>query len=87
MSLNENDDIKQRPEIWDNAVVGLAALLTLAALGACIFLFTIPAPKPRAQAPSNQALAPANQAPAPTNQAPAPPNEVTVGIFPAKPAH
>ena len=51
MSRDDDDDIKPRPEIWDKAVIGLAALLTLAALGAAYFLSMIPPAKPPAQTP------------------------------------
>ena len=45
MSRGDDDDIKPRPEIWDKAIIGLAALLTLAALGAAFYLIEIPVPK------------------------------------------
>jgi hypothetical protein len=48
MSLDENDDIRPRPEIWEKAVIGLAALLTLSGLGVAFFSFTLkPLPKPK----------------------------------------
>jgi hypothetical protein len=56
MSLDD-DEIKPRPELWDKAVIVLAALLTLAALGALYFLSVIPAGKPaalQAAAPSHE---------------------------------
>ena len=57
MSLDD-DDIEQRPEIWDKGIIVLAALLTLAALGAVYFLSAVPPAKapsvPRAITPSNE---------------------------------
>jgi hypothetical protein len=53
----DDDDIKQRPEIWEKGVIVLAALVMLAALGAVYFLSNIPATKPhpaQASAPSNE---------------------------------
>ena len=67
MSSDDDDDIKPRPEIWDKVVIGLAALLTLAALGAAYFLSFVPPTKPQVQPPVA--------------------SEVSVGIFPAKPAN
>ena len=54
---HDDDDIEQRPEIWDKGVIVLAALLTLAALGACYFLSVIPVNKPQpvqTSVPSNE---------------------------------
>ena len=61
----DDDDIRPRQDFWETAVIALAAVSTLGALGAIIFFFSIPASKP---------------------QAPPTVNEVTVGIFPSKPA-
>jgi hypothetical protein len=69
MSLNDDDDVKPRPDIWEKAVIGLAAMLTLAALGAAYFLSVLPPTKPQAQPP-----------------VPPQASEVSVGIFPGKPA-
>lgn len=38
----DDHEIKQRPEIWEKGIVILAALLTLAALGAVYFLSAVP---------------------------------------------
>lgn len=57
MSLDDDDDIKQRPEIWDKGLIVLAALLTFAGLGACYYLSTIPAGRPRPV----QSSSPANE--------------------------
>jgi hypothetical protein len=43
----DDDEIKQRPEIWEKGVIVLAALLTLAALGAVYFLSAVPPGVPR----------------------------------------
>jgi len=54
----DDDEIEPRPELWDNGIVVLAALLTLAALGAVYFLSVVPpakAPPPvQASAPSGE---------------------------------
>jgi hypothetical protein len=68
----DDDDIEPRPEIWEKGVIVLAALLTFAALLACYFLVNVPATK----APPSAAEAGATK----------PSDEVTVGIFPGKPA-
>jgi|KBSMisStandDraft_5_1062788.scaffolds.fasta_scaffold697049_2 hypothetical protein len=52
MSLNEEDDVKPRPEFWEKAVIGLAAMLTLAALGAAYFLSVLPPTKPAVSPPA-----------------------------------
>ncbi|HEY4940963.1 MAG TPA: hypothetical protein VII56_06005 [Rhizomicrobium sp.] len=50
MNLEDDNDIKPRPEIWEKAVIGFAALLTLCGVGVCFFSFTItPAKPPAAQ--------------------------------------
>lgn len=52
MSLENDNDIKPRPEIWEMAIVGLAALLTLSGIGAAFFSFTLkplPPAKPTPQ--------------------------------------
>ena len=58
MSVNDDDDVKPRPEFWEKAVIGLAAMLTLAALGAAYFLSFLPPTKPPvpppAQPPANE---------------------------------
>jgi hypothetical protein len=46
MSLDD-DEIKQRPELWEKGMIVLAALLTLAALGAVYFLSAVPPGLPR----------------------------------------
>ena len=43
---HDDDDIKQRPEIWEKGVIVLAALVSLAALGAVYYLSNIPMTKP-----------------------------------------
>ncbi len=54
----EDDDSEPRQELWDKGIIVLAALLTLAALGAVYFLSVVPpgmTPLPvRASAPSNE---------------------------------
>lgn len=50
MSIDEDNDIKPRPEIWEMAIVGLAALLTLSGIGAAFFSFTLK-PLPPAKRP------------------------------------
>jgi len=52
MSLNDDDDVKPRPEFWEKAVIGLAAMLTLAALGAAYFLSVLPPTKPGTPPPA-----------------------------------
>jgi hypothetical protein len=56
--MSEDDDAEPRQELWDKGIIVLAALLTLAALGAVYFLSVVPpgkAPLPvHASAPSNE---------------------------------
>jgi hypothetical protein len=50
MSLEDDDDDAPRPDYYQFLPIGLAALLTAAAIGLCFFTFTVPAettaPKP-----------------------------------------
>jgi hypothetical protein len=54
----DDDEIEPQQELWDKGIIVLAALLTLAALGAVYFLSVVPPGKtpPPAQlsAPSNE---------------------------------
>ena len=54
MSIDEDNDIKPRPELWEMAIVGLAALLTLSGIGAAFFSFTLK-PLPPAKRPPEPA--------------------------------
>lgn len=56
--MSEEDDQEPRQELWDKGIIVLAALLTLAALGAVYFLSVVPPGKARPPAqlrpPSNE---------------------------------
>ena len=54
----DDDDREPRQELWDKGIIVLAALLTLAALGAVYFLSVVP---PAKLAPAAQAITPSNE--------------------------
>ena len=54
----DDDDSEPRQELWDKGIIVLAALLTLAALGAVYFLSVVP---PGKALPPVQASAPSNE--------------------------
>ena len=49
MSLDDDDDDAPRPDYYQFLPIGLAALLTAAAIGLCFFTFTVPPEKPAAK--------------------------------------
>jgi hypothetical protein len=68
MKSEDDNDIKPRPELWDKAIIALAALLTLAALGAAYYLIEIPVPK-RLVAPQADPISEVSVGIAPTKPA------------------
>jgi hypothetical protein len=52
MSLEDEDDDAPRTDYYQFLPIGLAALLTAAAIGLCFFTFTVPPEKPAAAAPA-----------------------------------
>ena len=49
MSLEDDEDDAPRPDYYQFLPIGLAALLTAAAVGLCFFTFTVPVEAPAAK--------------------------------------